>query len=103
MKAAIITQFDSAVNVESVPDPQCPRDGAVIAVRACGVCRSDHHAWKGMDPDVILPHVMGHEFAGEVIEVGPECRGFKVGDRVTAQGKRMKLVSQYVSSDVMLN
>lgn len=84
MKAALITQFDSSVAVQDVPDPQCSRDGAIVAVRACGVCRSDHHAWKGADPDVVLPHVMGHEFAGEVVEVGPECRGFRVGDRVTA-------------------
>jgi len=36
--------------VADVPDPECPRDGAVVAVRACGVCRSDHHAWKGAGP-----------------------------------------------------
>lgn len=56
----------------------------VIDIRACGVCRSDHHAWSGADPDVALPHVMGHELAGVVAEVGPECRRFSVGDRVTA-------------------
>ncbi len=76
--------FGDEVAVKQVPDPECPDDGVVIAVRACGVCRSDHHAWKGVDPDVVLPHVMGHEFAGEVIEHGPDCEGFAVGDRVTA-------------------
>lgn len=84
MRAALLSQYDTPTEITNVPDPACPRDGAVIAVRACGVCRSDHHAWKGTDPDVVLPHVMGHEFAGEVIEIGAECRAFTVGDRVTA-------------------
>lgn len=84
MKAAPMTAFDGALPLEDVPDPACPRDGAIVAVRACGVCRSDHHAWKGADPDVRLPHVMGHEFAGEVVETGPECHAFAAGDRVTA-------------------
>src|SRR6056297_112157 len=84
MRAALLSRFDTPVAITDLPDPACPRDGAVIAVRACGVCRSDHHAWKGADPDVALPHVMGHEFAGDVIETGPECRAFQPGDRVTA-------------------
>jgi alcohol dehydrogenase len=53
-------------------------------VRACGVCRSDWHAWTGADPDVAAPHVPGHEFAGIIEEVGRDCRRFKRGDRVTA-------------------
>src|SRR6056297_84890 len=84
MRAALLSRFDTPVEITTLPDPACPRDGAVIAVHACGVCRSHHHAWKGADPDVALPHVMGHEFAGEVIETGPECRAFSIGDRVTA-------------------
>jgi len=84
MRAALLSRFADPVEITELPDPACPRDGAVIAVRACGVCRSDHHAWKGADPDVALPHVMGHEFAGEVIETGPECHGWQRGDRVTA-------------------
>ncbi|WP_375255131.1 zinc-binding dehydrogenase [Yoonia sp.] len=84
MKAAILHQFNGPVSVENAPDPICPKNGVVVRVVACGVCRSDHHAWVGADPDVILPHVMGHEFAGIVAQVGPECTGIARGDRVTA-------------------
>lgn len=84
MKAALLERYDGPLTITAVPDPECSADGAIVAVRACGVCRSDHHAWKGLDPDVVLPHVMGHEFAGEIVETGPACRHFKVGDRVTA-------------------
>jgi len=84
MKAAVMEHYDGDLPVVDVPDPECPKDGALIDLRACGVCRSDHHAWKGADSDVVLPHVMGHEFAGVVAEVGPDCHGFAPGDRVTA-------------------
>jgi D-arabinose 1-dehydrogenase-like Zn-dependent alcohol dehydrogenase len=54
----------------------------VVRVAATGVCRSDWHAWKGHDP-VELPHVPGHELAGTVLEVGPDVRSWRVGQRVT--------------------
>lgn len=84
MKACLLEAFEGPVPVVDVDDPMCPDDGVVVAVGACGVCRSDHHAWKGVDPDVVLPHVMGHELAGEIVDVGRACRGFAPGDRVTA-------------------
>ncbi|MEL7214849.1 MAG: alcohol dehydrogenase catalytic domain-containing protein [Pseudomonadota bacterium] len=84
MRAAILHSFNGDLSVEEWPEPRCPEDGAVVTVEACGVCRSDHHAWTGADPDVVLPHIMGHEMAGTVREVGPACRGFTPGDRVTA-------------------
>lgn len=68
--------------VRDVPEPACPADGAVVAVHATGVCRSDWHAWRGHDP-VSLPHIPGHEFAGIVAQVGPGVTRFVVGDRVT--------------------
>ncbi|HMB75677.1 MAG TPA: alcohol dehydrogenase catalytic domain-containing protein [Kiloniellaceae bacterium] len=79
-----MTSFKGELAIESLAEPACLRDGVIVAVRACGVCRSDLHAWNGVDPDVKLPHVMGHEMAGEVCEVGPDCRQFRLGDRVTA-------------------
>jgi alcohol dehydrogenase len=84
MRAALFEIARQPLSVKNVPDPACPRDGVVIAVKACGVCRSDWHAWNGADPDVTPPHVPGHELAGVVVEAGPECRRFKKGDRVTA-------------------
>lgn len=83
MKAAVLHQFKGPVGIEEVTDPECPKDGAIVDIGACGVCRSDHHAWAGVDPDVQLPWIMGHEFAGHVIETGPEC-SVPIGTRVTA-------------------
>ncbi len=84
MKAAVFETFRGPLTVRTVPDPACPADGVVLKIEACGVCRSDWHGWSGADPDVAVPHVPGHEFAGTVIEAGPDCTRFTRGDRVTA-------------------
>jgi alcohol dehydrogenase len=83
MRALVYGSVGGPVSVADVPPPSCPDDGAVIEVRATGVCRSDWHAWRGHDP-VPLPHIGGHEFAGVVAAVGPRVRTFAVGDRVTS-------------------
>jgi alcohol dehydrogenase len=77
-------EFEQPLRVETVEDPAPGPDGVVIEVRATGVCRSDWHAWMGHDPAVKLPHVPGHELAGVVAAVGPEVRGVREGERVTA-------------------
>lgn len=84
MRAAVYEAFNAPIILQNIPDPACPSDGVVISLRACGICRSDWHAWNGSDGDVIAPHVGGHEFAGVIVEVGPDCSAFKKGDRVTA-------------------
>jgi alcohol dehydrogenase len=67
-----------------VPDPSPERAGVVIEVRATGLCRSDWHGWQGHDTDITeLPHVPGHELAGEVRAVGGDVTRWRVGDRVT--------------------
>jgi alcohol dehydrogenase len=84
MRAAVFEAVRGALEVMDVAEPACPADGVVVRVEACGVCRSDWHAWTGADPDVAAPHVPGHEFAGVVDQVGPDCRRFQRGARVTA-------------------
>ncbi|HEX7556843.1 MAG TPA: alcohol dehydrogenase catalytic domain-containing protein, partial [Leptolinea sp.] len=83
MRAAVIEQFGKPFHVQTVPDPQPAENGVVIKVMATGLCRSDWHAWMGHDSDVVLPHVPGHELAGEVAAIGKNVRNWKTGDRVT--------------------
>lgn len=83
MKAAVITEFGKPLTMQDVPVPSPSEQGVVIKVRATGLCRSDWHAWMGHDSDVKLPHVPGHELAGDVSAVGTLVKRWKVGDRVT--------------------
>ena len=87
MRAAVLHAFRVPPALEQVPEPELPPDGAVVEVRATGLCRSDWHGWMGHDDAIALPHVPGHEFAGEIVELGTEideASGWRVGDRVTA-------------------
>ena len=83
MKAVVYESFSTTPKVMNVDDPTPENHGVVIKVEATGVCRSDWHGWMGHDPDIVLPHVPGHEFAGIIEAVGKDVKRFKVGDRVT--------------------
>ncbi len=83
MKAMYFDAFQKAPEIITLPDPEPGTDGVVIKVGASGLCRSDWHGWMGHDPDIRLPHVPGHELAGEVVAVGKDVMRYRVGDRVT--------------------
>jgi alcohol dehydrogenase len=76
-------RFGETPEIRAVADPAPSRSGVVIDVKAAGLCRSDWHGWKGHDPDIHLPHVPGHEFAGVIAAVGADVKAFRPGDRVT--------------------
>lgn len=71
------------IRYETVPDPKIehPRD-AIINVSSCAICGSDLHLFHHFIPAMESGDVVGHEFMGEVMEVGNETRELKVGDRV---------------------
>jgi len=84
MKAALFEHFRTPLHIRDVTD-LCPHpDAVVITVRACGICRSDWHAWMGHDSDVQLPHVPGHELAGTIAAIGSGVEHWQPGQRVTA-------------------
>lgn len=83
MKAAVFERFQGTISIQNVPDPKPKNDGVVLKVTATGLCRSDWHGWMGHDPDIILPHVPGHELAGIVVDKGKDVNKFSIGDRVT--------------------
>ncbi|MFB8238068.1 alcohol dehydrogenase catalytic domain-containing protein [Kitasatospora purpeofusca] len=86
MRAAVIEELHRPLVLSDVPDPACPPDGAIVRVGANGICRTDWALWAGQfwtgGPQVKAPFVLGHEFAGTVVEVGRDVRGWKEGARV---------------------
>ncbi|MCB2136225.1 MAG: zinc-dependent alcohol dehydrogenase family protein [Rhodobacteraceae bacterium] len=84
MRAAVLTRYRAPLDITDLPDPDCPADGVVLSVLACGVCRSDWHSWTGSDPDIRLPQIPGHEYCGVVEAVGPDVSRWRLGDRVIA-------------------
>ena len=73
----------NSVEVREVPDPQIldPTD-AILRVTSTAICGSDLHLYDGYIPTMKRGDVLGHEFVGEVVEVGPEVSKVSVGDRV---------------------
>jgi threonine dehydrogenase-like Zn-dependent dehydrogenase len=71
------------VRVEQVPDPQIlnPRD-AIVKITSTAICGSDLHLYNGFVPLMEKGDILGHEFMGEVVEVGSGVKNLKVGDRV---------------------
>jgi threonine dehydrogenase-like Zn-dependent dehydrogenase len=71
------------VQVEEVPDPQIlnPRD-AIVKISSTAICGSDLHLYNGFIPTLQKGDILGHEFMGEVVEVGREVKNLAVGDRV---------------------
>jgi L-iditol 2-dehydrogenase len=83
MKAAIL-KGPSKLVVEEIPDPKPSDDELLVKVKYCGICGSDLHIYESSNTPP--GHIMGHEFACEVVELGAKVHGFSVGDRVWPSG-----------------
>jgi NADPH:quinone reductase-like Zn-dependent oxidoreductase len=83
MKAVRIHQFGGpeVLTYEDIPDPQLRKDHVLVRVRACALNHLDVWVRKGL-PGVKLPHILGSDVAGEVVESGEYVSGFKAGQRV---------------------
>ena len=71
------------VRVEEVPDPRIlnARD-AIVKVTSTAICGSDLHLYNGYIPTLEKGDILGHEFMGEVVELGPAVKNLELGDRV---------------------
>jgi threonine dehydrogenase-like Zn-dependent dehydrogenase len=80
---AVCWQGAYDVRVETVPDPKIlnPRD-AIIQITSTAICGSDLHIYDGYIPTMQPGDIIGHEFMGEVVEVGSGVNNLKIGDRV---------------------
>jgi threonine dehydrogenase-like Zn-dependent dehydrogenase len=73
----------TSLEVREVPDPTIlnARD-AIVRITSTAICGSDLHLYNGYIPTMRKGDILGHEFMGEVVEVGPAVSNLKVGDRV---------------------
>src|SRR5262245_17160575 len=71
------------MRVVDVPDPSIlnPRD-AIVRVGLTAICGSDLHLYNGVMPGMRAGDIIGHEFMGEVVDVGPDVKDLSIGDRV---------------------
>lgn len=83
MKAAVLRSYETGLEIEVIKTPRPKAGEVLIKVSACGLCHSDLHVIGGAIK-FPLPCVLGHEVAGEIVQLGDatERFGFKVGDRV---------------------
>jgi L-iditol 2-dehydrogenase len=84
MKAAVLRGVHN-LRLEDLPDPRPADDEVLIRVRAAGVCGTDVHMWEGTNTEGTFPFIPGHEWAGEVVEVGRDIKTLSAGDRVVAE------------------
>ena len=85
MKAAVFKDVGKPLEVEVVADPTPEPSELVMKVHFCGICGTDLHATREGLTTACCGQILGHEYVGEIVEVGKEAEGdWKKGDRVCA-------------------
>src|SRR6188472_4320934 len=89
MKALVKAKAERGLWLQDVPEPQVGINDVLIKVRKTGICGTDLHIYKWdawAQKTIPVPMVVGHEFVGEVVQVGSNVNDFHTGDIVSAEG-----------------
>jgi len=89
MQALVKREAGPGLWLEEVPKPEIPSHHVLIKVRRMGICGTDLHIYNWDDwasKTVPVPLVVGHEFVGEIVEVGKDVQDFSVGEIVSGEG-----------------
>ncbi|MBA3029281.1 MAG: zinc-binding dehydrogenase [Desulfobacteraceae bacterium] len=86
MKAIVKTKTGPGVDILDVAKPEIREADILVKVQAASLCGSDLHIYEGTPgyEYLPLPVILGHEFAGEVVEIGSRVQGLAIGNRITA-------------------
>lgn len=89
MKALVKSRPERGIWCEDIEKPGIGHNDVLIRVRKTAICGTDIHIYQWDDwasATIPVPMAVGHEFSGEIVELGSEVRGFAIGDRVSAEG-----------------
>jgi threonine 3-dehydrogenase len=89
MKALVKAQRAPGIWLENVPEPKVGPNDVMIRIRKTAICGTDIHiyTWDSWAQKTIpVPMAVGHEYSGEIVEMGSEVQGFSLGDRVSGEG-----------------
>ncbi len=89
MKALVKAKAERGIWMEDIEAPLVGHNDVLIKVNRTAICGTDIHIFKWDDwaqATIPVPMAVGHEFSGEIVEMGIEVRGFEIGDRVSAEG-----------------
>ncbi|MGA8205068.1 MAG: L-threonine 3-dehydrogenase [Woeseiaceae bacterium] len=89
MKALVKAKAERGIWMQDIAEPEIGHNDVLIKVRRSAICGTDIHIFQWDDwarKTIPVPLAIGHEFCGEVVDVGSEVRGFEAGDRVSAEG-----------------
>lgn len=79
---SVYLESPNNIKIKEVEKPVRKENEALIKIKSVGICGSDIGAYRGVNPLVSYPRIIGHELAGEVIEIGENSKGIKPGDKV---------------------
>jgi len=89
MKALVKAHAETGIWMQDIPAPQVGHNDVLIKVRKTSICGTDLHIYNWDEwarKTIPIPMAVGHEFSGEIIEIGGEVAGYRPGDRVSAEG-----------------
>ena len=89
MKALAKLERAPGLTLTRVKKPEVGHNDVMIRIRKTAICGTDIHIWKWDDwaqKTIPVPMHVGHEYVGEIVEMGQEVRGFAIGDRVSGEG-----------------
>ncbi|TNE57585.1 MAG: L-threonine 3-dehydrogenase [Alphaproteobacteria bacterium] len=89
MRALVKAKAEPGIWMEDVPEPIAGPNDVLIKVKKSAICGTDVHIYnwdKWSQETIPVPMTVGHEFVGEIVEVGSEVAGFEVGERVSGEG-----------------
>lgn len=89
MKALVKAAPEAGLEMQYVPVPEIGANDVLIKVKKSAICGTDVHIWKWDEwsaKTVPVPMAVGHEFVGEIVDMGPAAKKFQIGQRVSAEG-----------------